>query len=267
MLAVVPMDNLTEQEYWDEYWRAIELPAEVVRSDDHSHNEILSVLDRYVPRGDGRSALEIGGAPGQYLAYLARTKGYEAHLLDYSETGCAKSRENFALLGLPLEVYHADLFAEDLHGVPRFDLVFSLGFIEHFGDLTEVIRAHTELLKPGATLVVGCPNFRGISGKALRRVAPELLAQHNLETMDLDTWDSFESEIGLTRVFRGYVGGFQPALFNRAETKSAINSAIRAASVALGVLTRPRVFKRINSPAFSHYAIGVYSASQSANSR
>lgn len=34
-----------------------------------------------------------------------------------------------------------------------FDIVYSLGFVEHFEDLNIVIKKHTELLKPAGILL------------------------------------------------------------------------------------------------------------------
>ena len=67
--------------------------------------------------------MEIGGAPGQFIAYLSKYHGYEASVIEYSETGCQKTKENFALLGLNVKVYNRDFFG-DLSDLPRFDVVF-----------------------------------------------------------------------------------------------------------------------------------------------
>src|SRR5580765_4815670 len=108
-------NSLTEKKYWDDYWDHYTLPCEIKRS-GHSLflNELLNVFDKYLPENHNMNALEIGGAPGQYLAYMHRKFGYRISSLDYSETGCELTRENFKLLNIKGDVYFGDLFSDDL---------------------------------------------------------------------------------------------------------------------------------------------------------
>lgn len=248
-------DRLTTQESWDQYWSDVGLPLEVKRGQNRADDAILDVMERYTDFA-GKSVVEIGGAPGQYLAYFTRRHGVQAHVLDYSRVGCARTEENFRLLGFSLEVHNVDLFADSR--LPPFDVVFSLGLIEHFADLKGVVRQHVKLLKPGGTLVIGCPNFRGVNGWVLDQLAPALMAEHNLGTMDARAWNSFEAELGLTRLFRGYVGGFEPALFLRRERKNLRTLALNTLSRALVRATRSPRLNDFNSPLFSQYLLGVY---------
>ena len=81
--------GLTDAEYWDRYWSQLQLPAEVRRAADSPYlNAILDVFDAHVPSGANVRTLEVGGAPGQYLAYLHRTDGHRVACLDYSPLGC-----------------------------------------------------------------------------------------------------------------------------------------------------------------------------------
>ena len=43
--------------------------------------------------------------------------------------------------------------------------------------------------------MLGVPNYRGISQVVLKRLAPQKLSMHNLETMDIKNWESFEKII------------------------------------------------------------------------
>ena len=58
--------------------------------------------------------------------------------------------------GIPIKVYERDLFSENFYkDMQLFDIVYSLGFVEHFDELNIVVKKHTELLKPGGILVLG----------------------------------------------------------------------------------------------------------------
>jgi 2-polyprenyl-6-hydroxyphenyl methylase/3-demethylubiquinone-9 3-methyltransferase len=250
---------LTDEAFWDAYWRQLKLPTAVDETKSGPYQkEILRVFKRFVPEGLGLQALEIGGAPGSYLAYIARTFGYQAHAIDSSPVGCRKLEENFRLLEIPVSVYCRDVLQGDVSDLPRFDLVYSLGLIEHFSDPLPMIHKHVELTKPGGLIVLGLPNFLGISRPILRLTRPETFTTHNLRTMDLRTWARFERAIGLEVVFRGYVGGWEPRIYamRRRGTRSRVmNLPINAAAKAMDALGPVR---RWNARAWSGYAMGVY---------
>src|SRR4051812_17189572 len=164
-MGAPPQDRMTDQGYRDAYWRRYRPPAVISRSGRPSGSEsaILDVLETHLPRRAGMSALELGGAPGQYLAWLSRRFGYECSALDYSAVGCERARRNFDALGIPLTVFEDDLFAEETGSIGSFDVVYSLGLIEHFADFGEAIRRHAVLTKPGGWAIVGCPNMLGLN--------------------------------------------------------------------------------------------------------
>jgi SAM-dependent methyltransferase len=249
---------LTDEAFWDAYWRDLKLPTAV----DESHSGqsvrgILRVFKRFVPAGSGSRALEIGGAPGGYLAYVAQTFGHEAYAIDNSTVGCGKLTENFDRLKIPITVYCRDALTGDLSDLPRFDLVYSLGLIEHFSDPLPMIRRHVELAKPGGLVMLGLPNFLGISTPILKLTRPEMFSKHNLRTMDVRTWAPFERDLGLSVLFRGYVGGWDPRIYaiRRNDIRSRlVNFPIRAAGRVMDSLAA----HRWNSKTWSGYAMGVY---------
>jgi SAM-dependent methyltransferase len=256
------MENskLTDKEFWDAYWEKYQLPLEMQKSRQNPFlNKLLEVFDRYLPDDKNLSILEIGGSPGQYLAYIQKIRGYQLNCLDYSRTGCEKTRENFLLLGLEGNVYEADLFAENLN-LPRFDIVYSLGFIEHFSDTSQVIEKHLRLLKPKGLLILGAPNFLGINHFFLKRLAPELLSKHNLNVMNIENWKEFEEKFNLHPIFKGYVGGFHPSTFNRQENKTILNLFLLGiARFMVFIFKKHFTFlRKFNSRLYSGYLFGFY---------
>lgn len=269
MDATPAAQRLTSPADWDRYWGGISLPREIRREPRALYlNAILDVFDRHLPRGEDLRALEIGGAPGQYLAYVYRTFGYEVHCLDYSSLGCEATRRNLAMLGIPGTVHEADLFDDSTPSrLPAFDVVYSLGLIEHFADLDGVVERHLAFLKPGGTLLLGVPNFQGVNGWFLRTLAPELYAQHHIPAMNLRNWTSFERRFRLTRLYRRYVGGFEPGVVRRREPGAGGRLRRRLAGALFRVLHhRFRVLRRLNARWISGYAMGVYRAPGSSTS-
>ncbi len=255
-------DRLVEVAFWDAYWKNIQLPREMTKTKRGLQiNAILDVFDRFLPQNsDSRrlSIIEIGGAPGAYLVYIARKFGYQISALDYSETGCQKTLENLRLLGLDGKVFKKDLFSEDISSLPAFDVVLSLGFIEHFEDLDHVVEQHVKLLKPKGTLLIGIPNFSGINHLFLKHTNLEILQLHNVASMDIRKWSSFESKLGLEVIFKKYIGGFEPSMF----IYPAHSFAKKILSVVFRfldkVFARMRLVRKINSMFWSGYAIAVY---------
>jgi SAM-dependent methyltransferase len=252
-------NHLTEKQYWENYWKDVQLPIEIGR--ENSAPNILAELDifeLYLPK-TSLSILEIGGAPGQYLAWFHKTLGYEVSCLDYSVEGCKKTRENFKILQLPGKVYQGDLFSDELR-LPQYDIVCSFGFIEHFADLTGVIEKHLKFLKPGGVLLLGVPNLLGINHWFLKRLAPGLLAGHELKTMDASNWNKFEEFYNLELLFRGYVGGFEPAVFLKQEKKSPLNNALFFMARVLNRIFHAnlRWLRKYNSKFTSSYLMAIY---------
>ena len=236
---------LTDTDHWDSYWEhGPELPVDVDRDTHSSTRAILDVMDRFMPTGAHRSVLEIGGAPGGFLAHFQRKFGHAVYVLDNSRVGIEMTRRNFALLGISGEVLEQDMF-DAAAAKPQFDVVYSHGLIEHFADTRSTIAAHLTYLKPGGTLIVGCPNFLGVVNRLLiKRLSPSLFDWHELAVMDIRRWPEFEQQLELRVRFRGYIAGFQPGAFWRCERRLAARSGAAArvhrAGSAVGQAARAR---------------------------
>ena len=252
------IEKLTEKDYWQGRWDKVKLPMTVEPdSKNKVTRAILEVFEEYIPKGD-LSSVEIGGAPGAFTAYLNKYHGHDISIIEYTDIGCSKTEEQFKILGIEGKVYHRD-FLSDLSDIPKFDVVLSLGFIEHFTDLDDILGRHVKLLNKNGVLVVGLPNFKGINEKVLSRTAPEMLSRHNLEAMDVNNWRCLEKTHGLKTLFEGYIGGFDPRALKRCENRTFSNLSIRYFFKFVSFLTGPFTFLRnFNSPKYSAYLIGIY---------
>src|SRR5206468_929874 len=61
-----------------------------------------------------------------------------------------------------------------------FDMVYSLGFIEHFEEPSSLLASLTTSLRPGGVAITLVPNYGGVWGTVQRRVDPELLSMHTI---------------------------------------------------------------------------------------
>lgn len=254
----VESTSLTDEVYWDRHWAAIQLPVERTIANSTPYiRSILQVLARFAPTATQFRVLEIGAAPGGYLAYFARMPGCVAVGLDSSPAGIAKLEANFRILGLNLECHRKDVMTGELGEIKPNDLVYSLGRIEHFTDPTKIVKKHRDLLKPGGTLAIGAPNFRGINRPLIRLLCPAKLEGVNLGAMDLDSWRVFESELGLRPLFKGYVGGWEPRIYlNGVRNWKTVlpNLLVRILARLLDLMP----IRGVNSRRRSGHVLGVY---------
>ena len=253
-------DRLTDKGYWENRWQRVRTPKEIRRDTKHQVNkELLKIFDTYLPHQERLTILEMGGALGQFLAYFTKYFRYLPHAIDYSTIGCEKMREAFEIANMDVTIYNRNIFS-DLSDLPRFDIVFSMGFIEHFSDLDSIVGKHVELLKKQGILLLGVPNYRGISQVVLKRLAPRKLSMHNPETMDIKNWESFEKKHGLETIFKAYIGGFNPGMYRRCENRTLKNLLIRFFFKLVRILITDRFtfLRNFNSIYWSAYLLGIY---------
>lgn len=214
------MDYKTEEKFWEIFWEKIKLPQKV---DYNFKNDriIAENFTKFIPKAkSGQRALEIGCAPGKWMVLFNKELGYNISGIEYVEVAAKKTIENFHILDIPAEEYDvqvADFFKVEPSS--DFDVVFSLGFIEHFNDWEMVIDKHLKYCKPNSYLVLGLPNFRGINYSIQKIIdnntkQTALLPIHNLKIMDLKLLRGYAESRNLDILKLDYVGGFEPGLFN-----------------------------------------------------
>jgi SAM-dependent methyltransferase len=237
---------LTEPAFWDDFWKGVTLPSlpdETKRYD----RCFVELFDRYFPKDPSKTVFEAGCAPGAWLAFLHKRYGYAPVGCETSPKGAALTRENFKQLGVPGTLLEEDLMT--LKAGP-FDVLISLGFIEHFDDPSPVLKKHVELMKPGALLFMDVPNLTGLNAFL---VTPELLAAHNQGVMNKAYFERFASDYGLETLFLGYVGGFEPDLLG--PPRSALGKRV--------LLRALRELRRlpgtgVDSPLWSGFLAGIF---------
>jgi hypothetical protein len=260
---------LTTPAYWDEKWLGLSLPV-LAGSDpaDLLTIPILRELVRHVDPKPGTRVLEIGGAPGGLVARLVREFGVTATSVDVSEEGCRKTRENLEILGIDATVVCADALTWEPPDEP-FDLVISLGVVEHFMDLDAVFAAHARLASAGAVVAVGLPHYVRLLAPLFRRWAPQELATHNLAAFDSDYVRAVTSRLGLVEVRDCYLGGIQPRLVTSLGFEGSPTWAYRGAALLArretalyawrGVRSaRPPLNVRLNHRLVSAYELRLY---------
>lgn len=190
-------NKITDKEYWERYW------------ENYRYDKIprKAVFAPFTPRlCEGESFIEIGGFPGVIAAYFHQRGIGDVSILDYHiNAGIVRKLE--ISNGMPegtIRCIESDFFA--FSSGKKYDVVFSLGFIEHFEDTRDVVKRHVELLSEKGQLLIIIPNFLGLNGKLQRRFDRENLDAHNLQSMEIPRLKEIMQTFNLHNVSVDYLG-------------------------------------------------------------
>jgi len=198
-------EDLEKAPHWETSWDTIGELAPI-----ESNTFFGQILQSFpdVARGQN-SALEIGCFPGQFIDFLGG-KGYRVSGFDtYERTPLINDwlRKRDRDVG-EFQCKSLDQYLVDNPGI-AFDVVISLGFIEHFADFCDVLHKHARLCRLGGAIMVGAPNFASPMQRALHETLDKTnLSKHVLEAMYPKIWALYLSSIGFQIRHSGSVGRF-----------------------------------------------------------
>jgi 2-polyprenyl-3-methyl-5-hydroxy-6-metoxy-1,4-benzoquinol methylase len=112
------------------------------------------------------------------LPGLAKRFGLLVTGLDYSPVGVELARRNLAEAGIKGQVVEADLFDPPSGWEKAFDIVMTMGVVEHFDDTAAVIGAGARYLAPGGWMLTVVPNMNGVPGVTTRWLSRQLYERH-----------------------------------------------------------------------------------------
>ncbi len=154
--------------YWDQTWAELDTPTAFdpynKSLDNTFYRRIHKYFDSIIEKRKNLKILEIGCAHSIWPLYF--TRYYDAYVdgVDYSETGCTKTRAMWDAHGLNGKIVCANMFdpPDDMKG--QYDLVMSFGVVEHFKDTTACLKACAAFVKPGGQMFTMIPNMTGLVG-------------------------------------------------------------------------------------------------------
>lgn len=195
--------DMAGREFWESTWSLKKGPGQF-NPRNYSHQRFHVLFHRHLRDRSGQTFLEVGCAQSSWLPYVNRMFGCRATGIDYSPTGCRMALQLLEEAGVPGEVHERDLFAGigDLERMA--DILFSLGFIEHFEDTVGTLVRMRSLIRPGGIIITVIPNFSGWLGRVQERVNPEVYRMHIV--MDAMELERVHREAGFRTIEVGYFG-------------------------------------------------------------
>lgn len=250
------MMKLTEKKYWDTFWDNLKIPMRVDLKFSNDFN-IASVLNRNLTKNEKKVALEIGSAPGKWLIYMAEKFNYRVEGCEYLESASKKTLDNLKSCGvLNFEIHTSDFL--DFNPGKKYDVILSLGFIEHFNDAEVICKKHADLLKPSGILIIGIPKFTGINryiaGFLDEFKENKILDIHNLDIMNLEFFENLGKKIGCEKIFINNVGGFEPSLFDVSKAPLWFWTIFQS----INLFFNNKLFRKLNCGFYSGYIMAIY---------
>jgi len=173
----------------------------------YSDSRLLEAISALAPIGPDTRVLEVGCAPGRWLAWIQERLGARVYGVDLNLPGLVLSRFACPVCGLG----RADAALLPF-GDKSFDVVFSLGLVEHFEDPAPLLEEQWRVLRGGGRVMVSVPNIGPgtIQGWHWRRFKPGLYEAHVAYTAP-DLIDRVVAA-GFTSVTASHVGVYLPHL-------------------------------------------------------
>lgn len=171
---------LTEGAYWDSNYSSRTAGFEIALDGFRNYpaRKVYELLAGLLK--PGMKVLEIGAGDSPWPTLLAeRFPDVSITGLDYSPVGIQRLRERARKRGVAVEVVEADLFRIPEPMRETYDLVFSLGVVEHFQDLAEVLRAVGGFVKPGGIVLSIIPNMNWTLGFLTKHLNRDVYRLHN----------------------------------------------------------------------------------------
>ncbi|WP_372998859.1 class I SAM-dependent methyltransferase [Sulfurimonas sp.] len=248
--------EITDKKFWKDYWGEIKLPNKLDWTFKNDRVIGQTIID-YIPVANkNQKALEIGCAPGKWLIFLYEKLNYEVDGFEYVDIAAEKTRENLLVCKIPeskFNIITADFLTQ--LPVPKYDVVTSFGFLEHFDNYEDIFNKHLQYTKKDGYVAIGFPNFRGINYYIqlfIDKISGScIIENHNINMMDKGIMRNMIKNENKQEIFIDYIGGFEPALFN---TNNIKNSLVRFFFKAF-VKSFSYIFNNTNNKYIASYLI------------
>jgi cyclopropane fatty-acyl-phospholipid synthase-like methyltransferase len=199
------MNELTSREYWSEYYsRSLPHRAQIEKICGE-YDSIWKLLVNSCT-AKPRNIIEIGAYPGRFLAYLASKFDLSATSLDFNPNTMVIGKSMEAMGIHDFQCINVDFLKHETRN--QYDIVLSLGFVEHFQDYDKVLDRHCEYLSDHGSMLIMVPYMK--YGQYLHRriFDHENLKVHNTRCMRKSVFRNFAKRNNLNIHHLVFFGGY-----------------------------------------------------------
>lgn len=253
-------------DYWEGFWRRRRTTGVATRA-SYFHRRVIALLSSHAGRGS--SVLEVGCGGSVWLPALA-ARGARCWGIDRSAEGLALLERTLKRRRVEATLVSGDLFDSTALPVGHFDLVYSVGLVEHFSPPGTLLQRLGELVSPGGVLVTLVPNFTGRWGRWQRRLDAQVYDTHVIYTPS--GLDGVHRDAGLALAEPAqFFGGFAPLVVNPGRSLAGLPPAAGLALTASVWFAQQAVawvshgLAAADAPGRSGYIAGVYRARQTSD--
>lgn len=229
-------EEYSTKENWEHFWTGIR-PTSDFKPYYHR------LMQKILPPNKKWIAFEVGCVPGNYLMYFYTQYGYKPSGIDYSDR-TKEVRHYFEKQGIPADIHKQDFFTFKTR--KKYNLVFSNGFVEHFGNPELVFKKHFDLLAKGGYLIISLPNFRNLQYYLHNIFDSRTLKTHNFSVMKPSLWRKLAEKYGLKihycnyhETFSFWVVNKSPVLRPLVKMAELANRAVRFILKRTGLINIP----------------------------
>ena len=175
-------DKLATVEHWDDVHNNHAVTYSVASKFIGLQNfEMYRYFKKYI-KPKYTNVFEVGCAPGNYLITMHKKFGLRPAGVEYSKPGFAITTKNLEANNVAGDIVFGDFFDKTFltRHKNKYDVVYSLGFIEHFTNPQEAIDNHFKLVKKDGIVIITIPNLYYFNKYPIPKRVVDL---HNLTIM------------------------------------------------------------------------------------
>jgi SAM-dependent methyltransferase len=258
---------------WDNIWsQKNKKKLKFIRKKEELYFNVIGLLNKYLStfnyKDKNYSIIELGcGGSASFNNLIKKYKNLKLFGLEKSLSGCKLALEYCE------ESSNLNIICGDVIKPPfkhsSFNIVFSIGLIEHFANPYEVLKKHYEILKSDGILICVIPNLIGLQGKFFNFLDRKNLEKNNnwiygmryITPNDLRRW---LKELDCKKIIVKPIGGIHPFLMLESYSSKKRLREIKIEKILyqilfflpLVILNIPFIF-RLNSVTFSPFIVAI----------
>lgn len=204
--------DIAGKEHWDNLYAFTEQKVEMNYHRTYCEQLLEEMLVNAIEKYQPKSILEAGCGNSIWLPYISEKYGIDVYGIDYSERGCDLVKRRLKKEEDKNRIFCMDFFdGEKRKEIPKVDMLFSLGVIEHFSNAEEVILIFKEMVKENGIILTEVPNIHGLNWLVSKIYQPQVHSKHIIHS--IDTLKETYVNNNLKIIKTGTLGHFSLSLF------------------------------------------------------